>query len=210
MAKARRRGSRGEAAAGRRPPEGGANDVHNQSSDRLQGGNSPRVQSPAGFEAGPRHRHCPGADELRPKLKRIQQIGAHMSTIETTNGIQRKRCRNQRCRMKLPTPVDNPHKAFCTRGCYDGFYRNRCRACEADLRKTGKPGDANRRFCRPPNRCAAEAQKWAEKYSFGVLPLAPPVQAANSVRNAHSTGIKTRHKSLRAWQWVTDELEHEL
>ena len=134
-----------------------------------------------------------------------------MSTIEeTTAGIQRKRCRHKRCRMKLPTPVDNPHKAFCTRGCYEGFYRNRCRVCEADLRKTGKPGDANRRFCRPPNRCAAEAQKWAEKYSFGVLPLAPPVEAANSVRNAHSTGIKTRHRSLRGWQWVTDDLEHEL
>jgi hypothetical protein len=26
----------------------------------------------------------------------------------------RVRCRNQRCRSKLPVPTDNEHKAFCT------------------------------------------------------------------------------------------------
>src|SRR5262249_49862528 len=132
------------------------------------------------------------------------------ATDEATAGITRKRCRNPRCRMKLPTPTDNPHKAFCTRGCFEGFYRSRCRVCEADLRKAGKRGDEQRRFCRPPNRCKAEAQKWPEKYAFGMLPLSPPVQCTSNVRNAHSTGIKTRHKSLRGWQWVADDLEHEL
>src|SRR5262249_3435070 len=113
-------------------------------------------------------------------------------TIETeTNGITRKRCRNPRCRMKLPTPVENEHHAFCTRGCFEGFYRNRCRVCEADLRKTGKRGDEQRRYCRPPNRCAAEAQKWPEKYAFSMLPLPHPAQRGNSVRNAHSTGSET-------------------
>jgi hypothetical protein len=29
----------------------------------------------------------------------------------------RHRCRNQRCRSKLPAPVENEHHAFCTRGC---------------------------------------------------------------------------------------------
>jgi hypothetical protein len=41
---------------------------------------------------------------------------------ETATGITRKRCRNPRCRMKLPTPVDNHHHAFCTRGCYESFF----------------------------------------------------------------------------------------
>src|SRR5262249_50094806 len=137
---------------------------------------------------------------------------------ETNNaGITRKRCRNQRCRMKLPTPTDNPHKAFCTRGCFEGFYRTRCRVCEADLRKTGKRGDEQRRFCRPPNRCKAEAQKWPEKYAFGMLPSLPPVERPNNVRNAHSTGLKIgiagdrpSHRALRGWTWRSDKLEHEL
>ena len=142
-----------------------------------------------------------------------------MTTIETTEAaeITRKRCRNPRCRMKLPAPTDNEHHAFCTRGCYEGFYRSRCRVCEADLRKTGKRGDANRRFCRPPNRCAAEAQKWPEKYAFGMLPLSPPVQRGNNVRNAHFTASETAFtgerpsaRCLRSWSWHSDDVEHEL
>ena len=49
-----------------------------------------------------------------------------MSMSETAPGITpqrwgelRHRCRNPRCRMKLPTPIDNLHRAFCTRGCYE-------------------------------------------------------------------------------------------
>jgi len=129
----------------------------------------------------------------------------------------RQRCRNPRCRMKLKVPTDNPHRAFCTRGCHESFYRSRCRVCEADLRKTGKRGDANRRFCRPPNRCAAEAQKWPQKYAFGVLPLSPPVQRGNNVRNAHFTapgtaftGERPSARCLRSWSWHSDDLEHEL
>jgi hypothetical protein len=45
-------------------------------------------------------------------------------------------CRNPRCRTKLSTLVENEHHAFCIRGCYESLYRNRCRVCERDLRKT--------------------------------------------------------------------------
>ena len=34
----------------------------------------------------------------------------------------RKVCRNPKCRMKLPEPRENPHAAFCTKGCYEQFY----------------------------------------------------------------------------------------
>src|SRR5262249_8121031 len=78
------------------------------------------------------------------------------------------RCRNPRCRLKLPAPVENEHHAFCTRGCYESFYRNRCRVCERDLRKTGKRGDAGRLYCRPPANCRREAEKWPEKYAGGL------------------------------------------
>jgi len=63
----------------------------------------------------------------------------------------RRRCRNPHCGMKLSVPVENEHHAFCTRGCFNRFYFNRCRVYEKDLRKKGKRGDANRLYCRPPN-----------------------------------------------------------
>src|SRR5262249_12417491 len=82
----------------------------------------------------------------------------------------RHHCRNPHCRMKLPAPVENEHRAFCTRGCYESFYRNRCRVCERDLRKNGKRGDAGRLYCRPPANCRREAEKWPEKDAGGVWP----------------------------------------
>src|SRR5262249_19391893 len=33
-------------------------------------------------------------------------------------------CRNPRCRSRLPEPVENEHRAFCTRDCHENFYRN--------------------------------------------------------------------------------------
>jgi hypothetical protein len=98
----------------------------------------------------------------------------------------RHRCRNPHCGMKLSAPVENEHHAFCTRGCFNRFYFNRCRVCEKDLRKKGKRGDANRLYCRPPNDCSAQARKWPEKYEYGVW----DVPHTNNVRSAHSTGLK--------------------
>jgi hypothetical protein len=113
-------------------------------------------------------------------------------------------CRNPRCRTKLSTPVENEHHAFCIRGCYESFYRNRCRVCERDLRKTGKRGDANRLYCRPPRDCRTEAGKWPQQYDYGQL----VGFSANNVRSAHSTGLKfglagnppSAH-GLRDWWW---------
>jgi hypothetical protein len=123
----------------------------------------------------------------------------------------RHRCRNPRCRMKLPAPVENLHHAFCCRGCYGGFYRSRCLVCERDLRKTGKRGDASRLYCRPPSRCAAEAKKWPEKYGFGARPVPPPPFLPNNVRSAHSTGLKIgiagdrpTASCLCGWEWGGD------
>ena len=54
----------------------------------------------------------------------------------------RKRCRH--CRMRLPEPVLNEREAFCTRGCYQSFYRHRCLACEDKIERT----TANRKICK--------------------------------------------------------------
>jgi hypothetical protein len=47
----------------------------------------------------------------------------------------RVRCRNQRCRSKLPVPTDNEHKAFCTPYCYSQFYNRRCKVCEHPIQR---------------------------------------------------------------------------
>src|SRR5262249_35825004 len=79
-----------------------------------------------------------------------------MTKTSVALSVGRKRCRNPRCRQKLPRPTDNDHHAFCCCGCHASFYFNRCRVCEAPLRD--KRG--GRLYCRPPKKCRQEAAKW--------------------------------------------------
>ena len=109
-------------------------------------------------------------------------------------------CRNPRCRMKLPTPVENEHHAFCTRACYESFYLTRCRVCERDLRKrdkeTGKPRlvQAGRLYCRPPNKCRLEASKHVSRYDWG---------GAVAPRNRHPSEVAI----LRALKLASEGLD---
>jgi hypothetical protein len=48
----------------------------------------------------------------------------------------RRRCRNPKCRLKLPEPVSNEREAFCCRGCYRSFYRHRCLICEQPMERS--------------------------------------------------------------------------
>jgi hypothetical protein len=120
---------------------------------------------------------------------------------------ERHYCRNLRCRSKLPAPVDNHHRAFCTRGCFDSFYRKRCRVCEKPLRDSS----GRRLYCRAPNKCASEAQKWPHVYAYAPY----PTKTGSDLRSAHFTGLKTGLRAdppfrcLRHWQW-TDEADLEL
>ena len=68
-------------------------------------------------------------------------------------------------------------------------------------------------YCRPPNKCAAEAQKWPHVYAFGLSPQ----KTESDSKSGHSTGLpgglagdRPRHKALRGWSWHSDDLEHEL
>ena len=78
-------------------------------------------------------------------------------------------CRRERCNAKLEHPTDNARHAFCRPFCRGAFYRTRCRVCERDLRKPGKRGTTNRRYCRPPNKCKQEAENCPSKYADGPL-----------------------------------------
>jgi hypothetical protein len=71
--------------------------------------------------------------------------------FQLTEFIQevRYRCRNLRCRSKLPAPVANTREAFCARGCHSSFYRKRCLVCEGPMeRKTERQLVCGKRTCR--------------------------------------------------------------
>lgn len=73
-------------------------------------------------------------------------------------------CRNPRCRMKLPQPVENTREQFCCRGCYLGFYRFRCLICEEPIeRKT-----EYRQIC-TKHKCSMALQ--AVQRHLGTAPL---------------------------------------
>jgi hypothetical protein len=104
-------------------------------------------------------------------------------------------CRNPHCRMKLTAPVVNPHKAFCTPGCHSSFYLKRCIVCEND-----KPAGstARRKLCRRP-KCEGRYRKNSAHYSFLG---ADTTSAANALRSAQSTGIKSAGLDERPWHIV--------
>jgi len=181
---------------------------------------------------------CAQADEREHRTDSTGRPATATATGVTAHKAKHY-CRNPRCRSRLLEPVENERRAFCTRGCHESFYRNRCRVCEEPLRKDGGR-DAGRRYCRPPNDCKAEAAKWPEKYGDGVWAALPEAKIGSAhstglktlrrradgvwavfpssyAKSAHFTGLKSgdrtdrpRHRALRSWSWHSDDLEREL
>jgi hypothetical protein len=96
-------------------------------------------------------------------------------------------CRNPKCRSKLPKPVENAHRAFCTRGCHQGFYRRRCAVCERKL----PPGPANRLLCRR-TPCKAEFRRFPHLYIWqaGSLPQTVKRPPKTSIKPGIKNGLK--------------------
>jgi hypothetical protein len=111
-------------------------------------------------------------------------------------------CRNPHCRSKLKAPVENEHRAFCTRGCFESFYLKRCRVCERDLRSTR----GGRLYCRPPAKCRLEASKRPDRYQWP----SPYGDAQSDSRNADSTGTFWRDEAGRGWRWEESDEGHKL
>jgi hypothetical protein len=97
--------------------------------------------------------------------------------------------------MKLKAPVENPHKAFCTPGCYSSFYLRRCLVCEKE-----KPAGstARRLLCRRP-RCESA---YRQNRAFYAFPVPDTALTANVVRNADKTGTFSRDLDDRSWRIV--------
>ena len=116
-----------------------------------------------------------------------------------TAGFIRRRCRNPRCGAKLRRETDRPRDAFCCAGCFQQHYRNVCIVCERPMRQKGR---RRRQFCR--KRCQSEFHRYPGQFlSRFTLPLGRvPDAGRNAPTSAHSTGLKTRAKSGRAWRVV--------
>src|ERR1700757_2071255 len=86
-------------------------------------------------------------------------------------------CRNPRCRMKLQAPVENEHRAFCCRGCFESFYRSRCLVCEQPMRRKTE----QQRFKSGHAVCRAQYRRFPHVYAWQLLPHRSRTQDARSV-----------------------------
>jgi hypothetical protein len=111
----------------------------------------------------------------------------------------RHRCRNARCRMALPAPVENPREAFCTRGCHSGFYRKRCLVCEGPMeRRTERQLICGKRRCRN----ALQARQSLGRYVASDSVVSP---AKTSIKS----GIKSRGRAARVFT-VEDAIKYSI
>ena len=114
---------------------------------------------------------------------------------------KRIRCRNQRCRSKLTVPTDNDHYAFCSKYCFEQFYRWRCKVCENPILKgkRRKPPD----HCRDP-RCRRDFRRYPEAFGY------PYGQTVNQdQRSAHFTGTFFGMRGMAGRHWDETIVEHE-
>jgi hypothetical protein len=113
----------------------------------------------------------------------------------------RHRCRNTpRCGLKLPGPVENPHRAFCCKGCYTQFYRKRCLVCErSKARPDGKINIKHPTCWR--RACKAELRQYPHVF---VRKLPHIVCHDLGSGNADGMGLKTASEAGVGWSSTAD------
>ena len=105
-------------------------------------------------------------------------------------------CRNPRCRSKLKQPVENPRRAFCTRGCHSSFYHSRCLVCERPFaRRTSRQEICKKSKCRSAFRGRQESFRYP---CSGV--------ASQALKNPIESGIKIDGLDDRPWRIVAGAL----
>ena len=130
-------------------------------------------------------------------IDQVEASVARQGMTVTANRIKtdtRVRCRNQRCRSKLPIPTDNDHKAFCSPYCFDQFYNWKCKVCENPIlkgRRRKQPDHCHARDCR------LEFRRYPDAYSY------PTSRERNyGSGSAHFTGVKNAQEGTRAYRIV--------
>src|SRR6266849_374669 len=128
-------------------------------------------------------------------------------------------CRNLHCRSKLPAPVENEHRAFCTAGCHANFYHTRCLVCEDKMRRKR----ADQRFGSGHKVCKNEYQRFPHVYDYPGANLGnDPRECTSALETLDSSGLESaiatadpvemfwRDKSGQGWHWEADQGEHRL
>jgi hypothetical protein len=105
----------------------------------------------------------------------------------------RVRCRNQRCRTKLPIPTDNEHKAFCTPYCHRQFYKQKCLVCEKPLPEGYRRQLCSKRDCRLDYRNFRHA--FVLEAAKSEANDHPGPKCKTDARSAHFTGLKSALKA---------------
>ena len=98
-------------------------------------------------------------------------------------------CRNPRCGSKLKEPVENPHAAFCCRGCWEQYYRHRCVVCEKEIKRTVE----NKRICRR-RKCRNELRKWPQVYLPPQFQRAKPDKSGISEPSSPSRYSRSKRR----------------
>jgi hypothetical protein len=101
----------------------------------------------------------------------------------------RHRCRNPRCRSKLPAPVSNPREAFCARGCHSSFYLHRCLVCEGPLERKNE----TQKVCRK-SKCRSTFRR-----GFDGGRYRPSSSARDGEKTLDSIDSKPPPKADRPW-----------
>src|SRR5258708_2214305 len=103
----------------------------------------------------------------------------------------RHRCRNPRCRSKLPATVSNSQEAFCARGCYNSFYLSHCLICEDPIEQ---PRRGKRLICKKVKcRSALRSNSCLRRYHTS--------SAAKSISNETDfIGVKEPLTPQRPWR----------
>jgi hypothetical protein len=113
-----------------------------------------------------------------------------VTAAQASEQVGRHRCRQ--CRGKLSTPTEIPQRAFCTRFCFDSFYRHRCRVCEEPIRRRAE----HQKVCIRRN-CKNELRRYPHLYQlrFGTQGSR---NVATPLKSADKTGTKNALASNRA------------
>ena len=133
----------------------------------------------------------------RPDLKhQIHRTTTRRRAAPSSRSALRTRCRNPRCRCKLPMPTANLHEAFCCAGCYDSFHLHRCRVCEACIEQ---PRYGTRLLCRK-SKCRTA---WKSGIGFGRFAEARVAAAPNDLQETqvNRTGLSA---SNPVWRQIAD------
>lgn len=109
----------------------------------------------------------------------------------------RHRCRNPRCRSKLPVLVSNDREAFCTKGCHSSFYLHRCLVCERPIEQPKR----GRRFICKKATCRTD---WKAGFGFGRYVASP--HAKITQEKPDFVDSKSPIKPDRAWRIVAGEI----